>query len=91
MGKSACGMKRHNVEKVLAKHLPDRWMTAAAIVEYIHSLEVPIGFKLHKNNFPSCSNSLSQKIRGSKILQTRMTKPVNRGAILEYRVKRDAE
>jgi len=90
MGKTACGMKRQNVEKVLAKHLPDEWMTAAAIVEYIHGLEVPLGFRLNKKNFPPSSNSLSKKIRGSKMLQTRITKVNYQGAMLEYRVKRDA-
>ena len=36
-------MKRKNIERVLVAHLPDRWMTAGAIIDYIHNLPGTLG------------------------------------------------
>jgi len=87
MTRRAQGMKRKNIERVLAAHLPDRWMTAGAIIDYIHNLPGTLGINgIQKRSFPTTTNSLSQKIRGSKVLDKRHTDPSDERSVLEYRL-----
>ncbi len=83
----SCGMKREKVEAVLVKNLePGVWLTAAAIVERIHRLSstgVPRAFV---QNFPPTGRSLSMKLRGSKVVEKRLSNPRDESSALEYRI-----
>ena len=83
----SCGMKREKVEAVIVNNLePGVWMTASTIVERIHRLSstgVPRAFV---QNFPPTGRSLSMKLRGSKVVEKRLSNPRDESSSLEYRI-----
>jgi hypothetical protein len=83
----SCGMKRFRVEAVLMKNLePGVWMTANDIVERIHALPTTGVRNALKRNFPPTGRSLSMKLRGSKIIESRIDPNSTRGTH-QYRVR----
>lgn len=83
----SCGMKREKVEAVLVKNLkPGVWMTAAAIVEHIHTLPTTGVPRAFVQNFPPTGRSLSMKLRGSKVVEKRFSNPSDESSSLEYRI-----
>lgn len=80
-------MKRFRVEAVLVKNLePGVWMNAGDIVERIHALRTTGVRNALKRNFPPSGRSLSMKLRGSKVIESRLDPNSTKGN-LQYRVR----